>query len=59
MQIPTQHLSHDMPCQCCGHALHVYLSCGDGCDCPPTLLPGTQGTLGTLSTLSTAGTLAA
>ena len=29
------HLSHDMPCPQCGHALHTYLECGDGCDCVP------------------------
>jgi hypothetical protein len=29
------HLSHDMPCQHCGHAYHVYLACGDACDCAP------------------------
>jgi hypothetical protein len=28
------HLSHDMPCPRCGHAPHVYLACGDDCDCP-------------------------
>lgn len=28
-------LSHDMPCPQCGHALHVYLACGDSCDCVP------------------------
>jgi hypothetical protein len=33
-------LPHDMSCGRCGHALHTYLSCGDGCDCPPTELPG-------------------
>ncbi|GAA4126378.1 hypothetical protein GCM10022215_35890 [Nocardioides fonticola] len=30
-----EHLSHDRPCQKCGHAIHIYLACGDGCDCPP------------------------
>jgi hypothetical protein len=34
------HLSHDMPCPRCGHAVHTFLSCGDGCDCLPTLMPG-------------------
>ena len=33
-------LSHDMPCGRCGHALHTFLACGDGCDCPPVELPG-------------------
>ncbi len=31
----TAHLSHDMPCTQCGHALHTYLACGDSCDCEP------------------------
>jgi hypothetical protein len=35
-----QHLSHDMPCQACGHALHTYLECGDGCECRPRSMPG-------------------
>lgn len=34
-----EHLSHDRPCQRCGHAIHTYLACGDGCDCPPVALP--------------------
>ena len=33
-------LPHDMSCTHCGHALHVYLECGDGCDCAPHVLPG-------------------
>jgi hypothetical protein len=33
-------ISHDMSCAHCGHGLHVYLDCGDGCDCPPRLMPG-------------------
>jgi hypothetical protein len=37
---PVEHLSHDMPCQSCGHALHTFLACGDGCDCGARLLPG-------------------
>jgi hypothetical protein len=32
---------HDMSCAHCGHGLHVYLECGDGCDCTPHLMPGT------------------
>ena len=31
----NQHLSHDMPCQHCGHAVHTYLACSDTCDCQP------------------------
>jgi len=39
-QIDSHHLSHDLPCPRCGHPAHVYLACGDGCDCEPTLMPG-------------------
>jgi hypothetical protein len=35
-----QHLSHDMPCPRCGHALHTFLRCDDGCDCQPEQMPG-------------------
>jgi hypothetical protein len=35
-----QHLSHDMPCPQCGHALHTYLACGDACDCEPVTTLG-------------------
>jgi hypothetical protein len=38
---PT-HLSHDMPCPQCGHAVHTYLSCSDSCRCVPAPLPGTE-----------------
>ncbi|MDZ5620171.1 hypothetical protein [Nocardioides bizhenqiangii] len=34
------HLSHDLPCLSCGHGIHTFLPCGDGCDCPPVVLPG-------------------
>jgi hypothetical protein len=27
------HLSHDLPCTGCGHAVHTYLPCSDTCDC--------------------------
>lgn len=40
VQTSADHLSHDMPCQRCGHAVHTFLSCGDGCDCRPTEMPG-------------------
>ena len=33
-------VSHDMSCGHCGHGLHVYLECGDGCACVPRLMPG-------------------
>lgn len=29
------HLSHDLPCQQCGHAPHMYLPCDSSCDCQP------------------------
>ena len=35
-------LCHDAPCVRCGHAAHLYLACGDGCDCQPTLMPGEE-----------------
>lgn len=35
VQTNAVHLSHDMPCPHCGHALHTYLACGDACDCEP------------------------
>ena len=42
--LPTAggHLSHDMPCQRCGHALHTFLACDQACDCQPALMPGEQ-----------------
>lgn len=35
------HLSHDLPCPRCGHAVHTFLPCSDTCDCVRTVLPGT------------------
>ncbi|WP_192903947.1 hypothetical protein [Nocardioides albidus] len=35
-----QHLSHDLPCPACGHAVHTFLACSDHCDCAPTVMPG-------------------
>jgi hypothetical protein len=40
VELSTTHLSHDLPCQRCGHAGHTYLGCGDGCDCEPAPAPG-------------------
>jgi len=40
VQTSSMHLSHDMPCPHCGHALHTYLACGDSCDCQPVLAHG-------------------
>lgn len=34
----STHLSHDMPCAECGHAVHTYLACSDSCDCVPARL---------------------
>ncbi len=34
------HLSHDMPCPQCGHAVHSFLACGPGCPCKPVAMPG-------------------
>jgi hypothetical protein len=42
VQINEQHLSHDMPCQRCGHELHTFLGCDQGCGCAPALMPGAQ-----------------
>ena len=36
----ADNLSHDLPCQNCGHGIHTFLPCGDGCDCPPVVMPG-------------------
>lgn len=35
-----QHLSHDLLCQGCGHAVHTYLPCSETCACPVNVLPG-------------------
>ena len=40
VQTNSQHLSHDLPCPGCGHAVHTYLSCSDRCSCRPTVMPG-------------------
>lgn len=44
VQTSHTYLSHDLPCQRCGHATHTFLSCDDGCDCQPASMPG-QGRL--------------
>jgi hypothetical protein len=36
----TVHLSHDLPCSRCGHAVHTFLACSDTCDCVPSAMPG-------------------
>jgi hypothetical protein len=40
VQISDTHLSHDLPCPRCGHALHTFLACGDDCPCEPVVMPG-------------------
>ena len=40
VQTNQQHLSHDLPCPRCGHAVHTYLACGDTCACEPVVMPG-------------------
>lgn len=39
-QTTTVHLSHDLPCQGCGHATHTYLPCSDTCTCVAAGMPG-------------------
>jgi hypothetical protein len=34
------HLSHDLPCSRCGHAVHTFLACSDTCACAPCAMPG-------------------
>jgi hypothetical protein len=33
-------LSHDLPCNVCGHPMHTYLPCSDTCGCLPSSMPG-------------------
>jgi hypothetical protein len=40
VQTDQIHLSHDLPCQRCGHAVHTFLACSDTCDCARTVMPG-------------------
>jgi hypothetical protein len=40
VQTYRDHLSHDMPCPRCGHAMHRFLSCDAGCGCAPASMPG-------------------
>jgi hypothetical protein len=41
METAATALPRDMSCAYCGHVLHVYVECGDGCDCVRHPLPGT------------------
>ena len=36
----SSHLTHDLPCARCGHAVHTYLACSDTCGCEPCVMPG-------------------
>lgn len=38
----TMLLSHDLPCPRCGHGTHTYLSCREGCECSPVIMPGSR-----------------
>jgi hypothetical protein len=40
VQTNQLHLSHDLPCPRCRHAVHTYLPCSDTCDCAATVMPG-------------------
>ncbi len=42
VQVSREHLSHDMPCARCGHAMHTFLACGDGCECERMSPPACQ-----------------
>ena len=33
-------LTHEMPCVRCGHPPHLFLPCGDDCECEPEGMPG-------------------
>ena len=41
VQTNELHLSRDLPCLHCGHAVHTFLPCSDSCDCAQTAIPGT------------------
>ena len=42
VETSTVHLSHDLLCPRCGHGIHTFLSCGDGCECRPVVMPGSR-----------------
>ena len=43
VQTDQQHLSHDLPCPRCGHAVHTFLACSESCACEPVAMPGSVG----------------
>ncbi|MBB6625808.1 hypothetical protein H5V45_00610 [Nocardioides sp. KIGAM211] len=43
VQSTSHHLSHDLPCGRCGHAMHTFLACSDACACQPAEMPGARG----------------
>jgi hypothetical protein len=43
VQTSEVHLSHDLPCPSCGHAVHTFLACSDTCTCVVTVMPGSVG----------------
>ncbi|MBZ5733998.1 hypothetical protein K8Z61_05770 [Nocardioides sp. TRM66260-LWL] len=40
VQNADHQLSHDLPCQRCGHAMHTFLACDAACGCTPATPPG-------------------
>ena len=36
----SEPLTHEMPCPRCGHPPHLFLACGDDCECEPDGMPG-------------------
>ena len=42
VETTTMLLSHDLPCPRCGHGMHTFLSCGEGCECGPVVMPGSR-----------------
>jgi hypothetical protein len=42
VETTTMVLSHDLPCPRCGHGMHTFLACGDGCECGPVVMPGSR-----------------
>jgi len=40
VQTSDSHLSHDLPCTGCGHAVHTFLACSETCACVRTVVPG-------------------
>ena len=54
VQTNDVHLSHDLQCPRCGHAVHTYLPCGTDCACERVDMPGVYATAWALGTESEA-----